>query len=121
MTVSSKLFSSSLLVLAITGGIGGALLIGYVLDNLVRTFLSLNPTSEISTLILLFIVLILLTIAGTTVLIMALKVENKKMKLAIIICSTVVPLTIEIVDLTIRAHFIIKDYSEALYMLPVGA
>ena len=107
------LFSYSLLIGSIIGGIGGALLLGHVLHTIALILLGLSKDS-FSVLLLPIIVMVIALISGTVILVLAFKIKNNILKIATISFSVIIPSAIEIVDLPIRAFLILQQYSGSL-------
>lgn len=106
--ITSKPLSISLLVTSIIGGVGGALLLGWVLDDLARSIFGLQEYN-IPLYVIGGIVIILLGSLGTLVLVAGFFIESKPIKIITIAFSLPIPIVIEVVDLSIRFMHILND------------
>lgn len=87
-------------------------MLGSILDNSARIILGLSD-EDLSTQILPLIILLILGFLGTVVLISAIFIENKKIKIATILFSIVIPIGVEIIDISIRFTYFINELSQA--------
>jgi hypothetical protein len=113
-TIDNKTVSATLLVTSLVTGVVGAVLFGWVLDKVARIALDLS-TDSYTVIIFPSIIIVIFSILGTLCAIMGAFVKQKRTKVAIIIFAFVLPLIIEIVDLSIRG---IKIFSEASSTYP---
>lgn len=100
-----------MLVGAIIGGIGGALLLGHILQEIARMIFGLTEVDYLS-LVPHGIVLAILLIVGTAILGFAFLIENNKLKIATITFSITVPIAVEIVDLSVRGYMVYLELAE---------
>lgn len=114
--ITSKKFAWALLLTAIIGGVGGALLLGDILHTVARIALRLSDESYF-TIIIPLAILLVLGLIGTLALVLSVFVENKKMKIAIILFSILLPIVIEVIDLSIRTFAIISEVQKAYPVL----
>lgn len=106
--ITNKPLSITLLIASIIGGIGGALLLGHVLDDLARAIFGLHDFN-VPLYIVGGIAIVLLGSLGTGVLVAGFFIENKLIKILTIAFSLPIPIIIEVVDLVIRFIHIIND------------
>ena len=106
--IVSKKLSLVLLLSSIIGGIGGALLLGHILEHVARVIFQLEDLNLTSILIN-GSILVLLGAIGTFTLVAAFWVQNKKYRFWIIFFSMPLPLVIELIDLPLRFWGIIND------------
>ena len=101
----------SMFTVAVLGGIGGSILLGYVLETIARIIFGLTNDS-LDVLIVPSIILIFLVILGTVILGFAFLIENIKLKILTIIFSVAFPILVDLVDLSIRFISIANDLVE---------
>lgn len=106
--ISNPWVSVTLLISSIVGGLGGAVLVGFMLENIARPILGLQDPN-MPLIITLILGLTVLMIIGTVALVLAFYVENTVMKIFIIAFSVPIPIIFEVIDLTIRFVNILKD------------
>ncbi len=97
-----------LLFSAAIGGIAGALMLGWLLEETARMIFGLQEFNLIA-LIPWFVVMFGLMTVGTVTLVFSYWVESKPLKWAIIAFSIPVPIVVEIVDLTVRGFSFMHD------------
>lgn len=115
--IVDKKLSYGLLALAIVGGIGGAVMLGILLEDIARSLFGLKEPNFILMGILGSVVGLLSAI-GTGVLVVAFYIQNKAIKTLTIAFSLPIPIVIEIVDLTLRFMNLIPDVY-AHYSVPI--
>lgn len=112
-TVTSRPAVAALLLLAATGGIGGALLLGWIAETVARTLLSSVLASsfpDFNAILIPLIVLILLGVVGNFVLWMSFTIKNPKARWIALSLSVPLPILIEIVDLPLRFYSVGRDF-----------
>jgi hypothetical protein len=106
--ITSNKFSVALLVTAIISGVGGALLLGEILHTVARIAFHISDESY-TVIIIPAIILVVLGVLGTLVLILAVFIENKVLKVLTILFSIAIPILIEVIDLSIRTFVLIDE------------
>ena len=106
--ITSKPLSFGLLATSIIGGIGGAILLGILLEDLTRSIFGLSEFN-LFFLISLGILITLLGIVGTGALVAAFYIDNKTIRAFTVAFSLPIPIVFEVVDLTIRFMNLIPD------------
>lgn len=104
----TKKVSLLILFTAIVGGIGGAILLGHLLETIARSIFGLSEW-DIPYLLLWGSFMLLLATAGTLALVGAVYTENKIIRWLIIVFSIPLPIVFEIVDLTVRMIALVNE------------
>lgn len=108
--ITSKKASWTLLITSVISGVGGALLLGHILDKVTRITFQLS-TDSYDSIIIPSILILFFGIFGTAVLIISFFIENKGIRVTTIAFSVIIPIIIEIVDILVRSYFIYIDFS----------
>jgi hypothetical protein len=103
-----------LLVASIIGAVAGVLILGHILEQIIRAMFVL-PHEPLTSLIVPGVILVVLLIIGTASIVAALKIEKKFLKVSIMAVNIALAPMLEIIDLTIRAFSIFEDFT-AFYL-----
>lgn len=104
----SKKAAIGVLVVAIVGGVGGALLLGHILEGIARSIFGLTEWDFTGLAIWGSVMLVLMAI-GTGALVGAFYTENKVIRWLIVAFSIPIPIVIEVVDLIVRMVLMMDD------------